>query len=58
MIEYNLRYPGMLAQILQGMVELNNLKGKRKMSNEKKIIMDTECKFFSEVKRFIYKREK
>lgn len=58
MIGHNLRHPRMLALILQGMVEAKKWKGRQKISHEEQIIKDTECKFFSEMKRFADKKKK
>ncbi|XKL68390.1 hypothetical protein PGB90_003881 [Kerria lacca] len=57
MIGYNLRHPGMLATVLDGMVEEKNWKGRPRQSYEDQILKDTGCKSFVEMKRLAQKRE-
>lgn len=47
----------MLALILKGMVEGKNLKGRQRISYKGQIMRDIGCKFFTEMKRFAYKKE-
>ncbi|XKL69060.1 hypothetical protein PGB90_006829 [Kerria lacca] len=57
MIGHNLRHPGMLATVLEGMVEGKNWKGRPRQSYEDQILKDTGCQSFVEMKRLAQKRQ-
>ncbi len=58
MIGHNLRHPGILAVLIEGMVEGKNWKGRQRMSYEEQIMKDTGCKSYLEMKRLAYDRVK
>ncbi len=58
MIGHNLRHPGILAVLIEGMVERKNWKGRQRMSYEEQIMKDTGCRSYSVMKRLAYDRVK